>query len=296
MFSLRSLANAVVLPIFTVLLTLFTSSPQHLSNERMVKYAATSGGWPGWAWPGWSAVEAIGTILAVIVALGLALYELGKGRRENERQRQSIRALLRLEIESNLRSLESFARRVIGDDSAEVSDLHTDTPQFLRRYAAVPIKLHSETHDCLKEQLGLVSMALAPNEIANMQVFYHYLGQVVQGQQDFKVQWNQEIWPSISAGSRLFDIRSDVEMQRPWSPFDGSSEEQVAEDGHMRRVRREKRESTEMAPEDGISRKEYEDMVAQEFSEHYSERVVAPLVKRLQELYSLGRELVKLLE
>lgn len=163
--TLVSSINAPLLPISIVAPP--TETPKPINAPTPTPTTEPAPQTAAWQF-GWSALEAIGTILAVAVALGLALFELFRERREEEKQKKSIRMLLRLEIESNLKELKPVFKWA---QEAQVNQ-HNN---WILNYPDAPSEIRHDIKERLEEQLELFSKATTADEIMKVNDFYRGL-------------------------------------------------------------------------------------------------------------------------
>jgi hypothetical protein len=122
-----------------------------------------------WDWPGWAALEACGTLLAVVVALGIALWAATTDRRREAQQRRRLRLLLRREIQANQHQL--FAHIHWATDVKRALDTDTDSPLPDR----ITMTVRNSVKRMLEEHLQLYSVSFDEDEMAQTDTYYHDL-------------------------------------------------------------------------------------------------------------------------
>lgn len=103
--------------------------------------------------------------------LGFALGEVAariRDARQNKRQVQAVRAILRLEMQHNLQLLRELWQRV----SPEGRPAGDDSTRRARAYELVGASMPAFQRDAIQSQLPLVSIALSESEIATVFSFY----------------------------------------------------------------------------------------------------------------------------
>lgn len=162
--SLHSLAMILILPLLITLLTTLLAGSSTMT---------TSGNWVGWEWPGWPALEAIGTVFAVLAAILLAWWEGTASKRRAKRIKLTLRKLLVLEIEPMLDHLAAFSERSSATASQRDAEPSTVVASgFLYELATNPVKEYSYIRNSLREQLTLFCETVDPVEVTLFQDFY----------------------------------------------------------------------------------------------------------------------------
>jgi hypothetical protein len=171
--SLHPLLKSLTLPLVTAILTAGLAEPSLGSDIWQ---------WSGWEWPGWSALEAIGTVSAVLAAILLAWREGSKERRRLSSQRKTIRLLLYQEVAANQEEIrperlfiEEWCNKL--DEAAQDADPTTkalrsrsyDWPQFPD--ARMPVVIMAQLH----AQLDLYSLSFDADEVEQIDSYYDRL-------------------------------------------------------------------------------------------------------------------------
>lgn len=163
--------------ITTMMIWLLTEPFNTLEVEKM------------WEWDGWQAMEALGSVFAISVALLVAIVgwriDIGK----DARQRRGVRYLLAREIREDrkeLGNLEDWERCISDGLRRTVEECRTEalnkSLQELRHLlgenmppvdscATSLVRVHRHTKE-VTEQLGLLIVALEPRELAELDTFY----------------------------------------------------------------------------------------------------------------------------
>ncbi len=199
-YSLREAFHILFLPFLVTALTFVIIDTEVLVlallrlTDNIVGLGQEGIEWTGWQWEGWTALEGIGTILAVVVTLALAWLAWTKDRRRDEEQRKAIRAVLAQEINQNIETLTiveesiwTFRAEVMAfvdstslrGGSKELQKAHR-TAEVASFQQALRVDLPQSVKERLMAQLELVTKTLDAREIHQIECFYARMNELSQ--------------------------------------------------------------------------------------------------------------------
>lgn len=121
-------------------------------------------------------IEALFTILGTIIGFGLSeLATFFRKRREDKRFTESVKTILKLEIDLNLQMFGEFWSQVNQLNGA-IEDLEARKRRLARRLIEVP--LPALRKEALQSQFSLLAWAISEQEVIQVFQFYDRLGKL----------------------------------------------------------------------------------------------------------------------